>query len=145
MKKTVLTRELLNTYLERWKTRKHGPHRLYCSLCSSKDRISYFREGETVYRVDYPNGPGFYHISCVDNPKKEWQKWRVERIRALDPDKYKDLEDFIEKLQARNLSTRQMIQEVMSRYGRSHVTAWRRLKGTTIESHRPNREPANST
>ena len=140
MKKVVMTQDMIDAYFSRMKDRKLDPNYPFCRICSNlvffrgkklsvKSTINYFHAGETVYQVTYPNGTkGFYHIECVDAPKREDQKIMVEDILRYDVDKWNGLEDFIKGLVEKKVSDKQIITETSLKFNCSYTTAWRRLR-----------------
>lgn len=143
MKKVVMTQDMIEAYFSRMKDRKFDPNKPFCRICScvpgdksnarfmhpESIRINYFHVGETVYEVTYPNGQkGFYHIGCMDDPKREDQKIMVEDILRYDVDKWKGVEDFIGSLVEKKVSDKQIITEVGLKFNCSYTTAWRRLR-----------------
>jgi hypothetical protein len=137
MRKVVITEEEIRHWAILHRESDWTPRKPYCKLCSNivkvhrrvsrrRSQINYFRAGEEVYRVDYPNGTyGLYHIECIEDPKNAD---KLKNVLRMDVDRWDGLKDFLNELSKEDLTERQLIDRVKARFKCGHTTAWRRVK-----------------
>ena len=155
MKKVTITQEIIDEFKKR---HEHRPEKwkskFVCKLClplwrASKKGLAeywqplprnYFKDGQEVYEVTYPNGQiGYYHVLCVDKlrelsrDKKLVKTYpfyfiQLEDILRYDIDRWQGINTFIKDSVDKNQTDKQVIANVMSRFDCGHTTAWRKLR-----------------
>ena len=142
MKRVVVTKEMVRFWHVLHREDDWTPYKPYCKLCSvlvkfkgrwgriSKHRstINYLAVGEEVYQVTYANGhTALYHIECIDHPKDERMRMRVENIKRYDKDRWTELDSFIRLHVREGLPNTKIVKLIQRRFNCSRATAYRKL------------------